>query len=154
METNHNHLNISNRELTDEQKLEKLKFLEDQYLNSLSQDQIQQYRSLSTNEKLNTLAEFKEKEDQYTKEKSKLFGQNSENFEELIVLVKKYLRTLSDKDIKRLKNQLIKIIKTIDLQIENNLQKEKEKEETRLAKEIEQLEKQIADKKDKLNFHL
>jgi len=154
METNHNHLNISNRELTDEQKLEKLKFLEDQYLNSLSQDQIQQYRSLSTNEKLNTLAEFKEKEDQYTKEKSKLFGQNSENFEELIVLVKKYLRTLSDKDIKRLKNQLIKIIKTIDLQIENNLQKEKEKEERRLAKEIEQLEKQIADKKDKLNFHL
>lgn len=154
METNHNHLNISNRELTDEQKLEKLKFLEDQYLNSLSQDQIQQYRSLSTNEKLNTLAEFKEKEDQYTKEKSKLFVQNSENFEELIVLVKKYLRTLSDKDIKRLKNQLIKIIKTIDLQIENNLQKEKEKEERRLAKEIEQLEKQIADKKDKLNFHL
>ena len=154
METNHNHLNISNRELTDEQKLEKLKFMEDQYLNSLSQDQIQQYRSLSTNEKLNTLAEFKEKEDQYTKEKSKLFGQNSENFEELIVLVKKYLRTLSDKDIKRLKSQLIKIIKTIDLQIENNLQKEKEKEERRLAKEIEQLEKQIADKKDKLNFHL
>ena len=154
METNHNHLNISNRELTDEQKLEKLKFLEDQYLNSLSQDQIQQYRSLSTNEKLNTLAEFKEKEDQYTKEKSKLFVQNSENFEELIVLVKKYLRTLSDKDIKRLKIQLIKIIKTIDLQIENNLQKEKEKEERRLAKEIEQLEKQIADKKDKLNFHL
>ena len=68
--------------------------------------------------------------------------------------MKKYLRTLSDKDIKRLKNQLIKIIKTIDLQIENNLQKEKEKEERRLAKEIEQLEKQIADKKDKLNFHL
>lgn len=154
METNHNHLNISNRELTDEQKLEKLKFMEDQYLNSLSQDQIQQYRSLSTNVKLNTLAEFKEKEDQYTKEKSKLFGLKSENFEELIVLVKKYLRTLSDNDIKRLKIQLIKIIKTIDLQIENNLQKEKEKEEGRLAKEIEQLEKQIADKKDKLNFHL
>ena len=77
-----------------------------------------------------------------------------ENFSELDALIKKYLRALPDKDIKRLKLHLVKVAKIVDEQIETNIRKEKENEEKKLALEIERLEKQLASKKEKLNFHL
>lgn len=154
METNANHQKINRKDLEATEELQKLKHVQDHYLNSLSQDQIKQYNALTNTEKLISLAKFQEKEDQYTMEKSRHLGLKSENFSDLDALIKKYLRTLPDKDIKRLKLHLVKVAKIVDEQIETNIRKEKEKEEKKLAEEIERLEKQLASKKDKLNFHL
>ena len=154
METNANHPKINRKEQEAGEELEKLKYIQDHYLNSLSQDQIKQYNALTNTEKLISLAKFQEKEDQYNMEKSRHFGIKSENFSDLDALIKKYLRTLPDKDIKRLKSHLVKVAKIVDEQIETNIRKEKENEEKKLAGEIKRLEKQLASKKEKLNFHL
>ena len=154
METNANHPKINRKEQEAGEELEKLKYIQDHYLNSLSQDQIKQYNAMTNTEKLISLAKFQEKEDQYNMEKSRHLGIKSENFSELDALIKKYLRALPDKDIKRLKLHLVKVAKIVDEQIETNIRKEKENEEKKLALEIERLEKQLASKKEKLNFHL
>ena len=154
METNANHPKINRKEQEAGEELEKLKYIQDHYLKSLSQDQIKQYNAMTNTEKLISLAKFQEKEDQYTMEKSRQLGIKSENFSDLDALIKKYLRTLPDKDIKRLKSHLVKVAKIVDEQIETNIRKEKENEEKKLALEIERLEKQLASKKEKLNFHL
>ena len=154
METNANHPKINRKEQEAGEELEKLKYIQDHYLNSLSQDQIKQYNALTNTEKLISLAKFQEKEDQYNMEKSRHLGLKSENFSDLDALIKKYLRTLPDKDIKRLKSHLVKVAKIVDEQIETNIRKEKENEEKKLAGEIKRLEKQLASKKEKLNFHL
>ncbi len=154
METNANHPKINRKEQEAGEELEKLKYVQEHYLNSLSQDQIKQYNAMTSTEKLISVAKFQEREDLYTKEKSRHLGIKSENFGDLDALIKKYLRNLPDKDIKRLKLHLVKITKIVDEQLETNIRKEKEIEEKKLAEEIERLEKQLASKKDKLNFHL
>ena len=83
-----------------------------------------------------------------------MLKEKTEDFEEINILINKYLHKYQNKELKRLKTQLVKTIKLIDEQIETNFQNEREISEKKLAKEIEELEKQIANKKDKLNFHL
>ena len=138
----------------DEEKLKKLKFVQQEYFNSLSQNQIQQFHALPVKKKIDILTKFKIKTDQYTTGESNLPEEKTENFEEINIIINKYLHKYQNKDLKRLKTQLVKTIKLVDEQIENNFQKEREISEKKLAKEIEELEKQIANKKDKLNFHL
>ena len=138
----------------DEEKLKKLKFVQLEYFNSLSENQIQQFHVLPVKKKVDVLTKFKIKTDQYTIGESSLLKEKAEDFEEINVLINKYLHKYQNKELKRLKTQLVKTIKLIDEQIETNFQKEREISEKKLAKEIEELEKQIANKKDKLNFHL
>ena len=138
----------------DEEKLKKLKFVQLEYFNSLSDNQIQQFHALPVKKKVDVLTKFKIKTDQYTIGESSLLKEKAEDFEEINVLINKYLHKYQNKELKRLKTQLVKTIKLIDEQIETNFQNEREISEKKLAKEIEELEKQIANKKDKLNFHL
>ena len=138
----------------DEEKLKKLKFVQLEYFNSLSDNQIQQFHALSVKKKIDVLTKFKIKTDQYTIGESNLLKEKTEDFEEINILINKYLHKYQNKELKRLKTQLVKTIKLIDEQIETNFQNEREISEKKLAKEIEELEKQIANKKDKLNFHL
>ena len=50
----------------DEEKLKKLKFVQLEYFNSLSDNQIQQFHALSVKKKIDVLTKFKIKTDQYT----------------------------------------------------------------------------------------